>query len=211
MSTHLTPIITFTMCRHYYAFASNLRRLHSLKKEFHRKPIIRVIYARPEEKELDWLKKLRRGGYINDVVLRPQILHEETFGGTTYPESWNIRFALENNRFLYDDAYTIIQACDVYPTKGLYNAIDWRIRDYSVVSTGMGHNGTMLCTGLCAMRHEPECWPPVILQENAETLEYLWHQQLKDKGIGISYYPLNESFGWKTSHDIKVQRQLARG
>lgn len=150
-----------------------------------------LIWAQPEP-AIKWL--IDSLGFAH-VIYREKLPLEGECGGTTYPESHNIRLGLEYVKKTYgDDAYVIFQAADVVVKNGGFAEIDRTMQEVplcvfhwpnSMVSNGCYH------TNLFAVSMDERYWPPVCGPHEYDTLEWAWGKILGNYVRPPGVYPFN--------------------
>ena len=180
------PILLVTVCRRYYELEKNLRFSQTLFGEFNQAPEVVVVWARPEIGRLWVFEKLLAEGQISRVMGRPALPDEVDGCATTFPESRNLRGALESFRRLYapDSYYVIGQAADVCPKKGVYSYIDSTMQDgRKAVAFLMPicHSLHAWHTNFFAVASDDAFWPPVSPTNSQDILERQWAVVLDGK------------------------------
>jgi hypothetical protein len=186
----MTPVVVVTVHNRYWELEENLEAGRLLFHEFSEPPVVVVVWACPEIGRLSLFRRLRAEGKVDHVLTRER-LPGETGGASTYPESHNIRLALEFARANYPDAYAVVQAADVRPRAGGYAYIDREVVTEGAsavvfnwasasVPDGAWH------TNFFAVRLDERLWPPVCGLDEQDVLEWAWGKRLRNlSGIPI--------------------------
>lgn len=175
----LKPVILITLYRRYFTFLQALKNIQKYKNEFKIEPDVIVVYAQPEKH----MKFLVEQPIVNKVIYRPKLVHEGEKGGTTYPESHNIRIGLEYIRDNYKNCYAVVQAGDILVKESCYAHIDHIINHNSkdaavchwpnsIVPVGCYH------TNIFAVTMDEKHWPPVCSFDEYDVLEWAWGKKL---------------------------------
>ncbi len=164
----------------------NLRAIQRLKREFNVYPFVLVVWAEPTLHHLYLFKYLQKEGYIDYFVGRYK-LPEPHVGGTTYPESHNIRVGLTWAKERWPtNSYVIVQAADVCPKPGLYKQIDGAMQGASACVCSWVNTLTsepIYCTNLFAVSMDEKYWPPISPPDNHDVLEVQWSRQLPKESV----------------------------
>lgn len=173
-------------------------------------PKIVLVWAQPEP-AIQWLID---GLGLTHVIYREKLPLEGECGGTTYPESHNIRIGLEYIKRTYgENTYVIFQAADVIIKNDGCAVIDREMQDgtplcvfhwpNNMVSVGCYH------TNLFAVGMDEAYWPPVCGPHEHDTLEWAWGKVLgnyvRPPGVPPRHYnfkKLNREYLWNQHLDL---------
>lgn len=172
----LQPVIVITIYRRYHELRRCILRVRELEHEFQVKPKIVVVWAQPEN-GMEWLFNAVP---IDLLIKREKLPLEGESGGTTYPESHNIRTGFELAISKWgEDIYFILQSVDIYVEPGVYGEFDaymcnggnlgifhWQ---NNCVSTGAYHTNFFAVNARAR-----DYWPPVSDPHNHDCLEWQW-------------------------------------
>lgn len=181
----MKPVIVMTVYRRYHELNIALGRIEELRAQFSTFPDVVLVWAQPEVGRLWFIQELLDGGKIRHVLTRSRLDGEGEVGGTTYPESHNLRLGLEWVRANYDPAetYAIGHAADVWVKGDAYRQIDSHMNsgkravvfwyDNAIILDGIWHTNLF---GVCL---DEQYWPPVSPKTSNEILERQWGLMLQ--------------------------------
>ena len=182
----MKPYILLTVYRRYFELDRAINQIWKAvsKGEFSDSPDVTLVWAQPEEQRLWYIDRLLQQQKIHQVVFREKLPLEGARGGTTYPESRNLRSGIESivSRNQESRAYIIGQAADILPRQGAYRLLDEKM-DWGANAVVFRLNNprrqpNLWHTNFFAVSLDEQYWPPVVDYESSEILEFHWGKQL---------------------------------
>lgn len=189
----MKAVFLVTVYRRYYELARNLQRsLERAEAELGYRPEVVLVWARPEYARQWFIRELQARGLVTHVLKRPALDGEGSQGGTTWPESHNIRLGLEFIREQYAcphcgklDTYVVMHAADVYLQDDTLKIIEREIlaENEAVVfhwSNGSA-NANVWHTNCFGVTMNRDYWPPLSTPLEQDVLERQWGKALDGK------------------------------
>lgn len=185
----MKPIIAISVYHRFYELGQNLEVIRQRLSEFAEKPIVVVIWARPQRSREWFMQQLVDRGLIDYLMYRPE-LPDEPKQATTYSESRNIDIArlFVKARF-GDDTYIVYQAADIRPQPGVYKLIEQEIASHNVCLwhwSGIARDSYH--TNFFTIRtSETEYFPPITPPNCADVLEAAWGQVIPRAKLYVTH------------------------
>jgi hypothetical protein len=165
-----------TVHRRYHELDACLRRIAALASLFPERPRVRVVWADPEPARLHAFRQWRQEGLLDEVLHRHRLPEEGQVGGTSYPESHNLRRGLI--RTFEEDPECIAIACaaDVLPSERCLRWLIGQIESGEARAVVFHwHNaiavGGCYSTNFFAVPGDPAYWPPLSRPDDPDVLE----------------------------------------
>lgn len=170
-----------------------------------------LIWAQPEP-AIKWL--IDSLGFAH-VIYREKLPLEGECGGTTYPESHNIRMGLEYVKRTYGEAaYVIYMAADIILSKDGFTEISQEMDGGLPLCVfhwpnAMVRNGCFH-TNIFAVSMDERYWPPVCGPHEYDSLEWAWGKILgnyvRPPGVppfNFQFKRLNRQHFWNEHLELK--------
>jgi hypothetical protein len=187
-------VFLVTVHRRYHELRQNLLRSRELAlAELGYAPDVVLVWADPEISRTYFIRELMAEGLVTHLIRRAKLPGEGSAGGTSYPESVNIRQGLEFIRHHYacrecgnqQHVFVVMHAADIWLQDGVLKLLQKQITDghHAVVfhwNNGCA-NADVWHTNFFGVSLSSEWWPPVSSPEHQDVLERQWGKVLEGR------------------------------